>query len=152
MDFIKIKTPCIGVCSTGIGDDVCRGCKRFKHEVIDWNRYDIDKKIAIDKRLASLLSSLVASRFLITDEQRLRYQLQVQPVEVPEHRDIYCQLFVLVKTGASQINAEDFGFLILPEYESSSLVQLVKDIDDAFYQLSVAHYERYFVQPLKFAK
>ncbi|HMW48455.1 MAG TPA: DUF1289 domain-containing protein, partial [Cellvibrionaceae bacterium] len=24
----QVRTPCIGVCSTGIGDVVCRGCKR----------------------------------------------------------------------------------------------------------------------------
>ncbi|MDC1160500.1 DUF1289 domain-containing protein, partial [Luminiphilus sp.] len=27
--FAPIRTPCIGVCSTGVGDVVCRGCKRF---------------------------------------------------------------------------------------------------------------------------
>ena len=39
-----VKTPCIGVCSTGIGDSVCRGCKRFSHEVIDWNSYSQEQK------------------------------------------------------------------------------------------------------------
>ncbi|MCF8976542.1 DUF1289 domain-containing protein, partial [Pseudomonas edaphica] len=28
-----IKTPCVGLCSTVYGDLVCRGCKRFHHEV-----------------------------------------------------------------------------------------------------------------------
>ena len=42
-----VKTPCIGVCSTGIGDAVCRGCKRFSHEVIHWNSYSQDHKRAI---------------------------------------------------------------------------------------------------------
>jgi hypothetical protein len=31
-----IKTPCVGLCSTVYGDLVCRGCKRFHHEVINW--------------------------------------------------------------------------------------------------------------------
>ena len=27
------RTPCIGVCSTTYGDDICRGCRRFRHEI-----------------------------------------------------------------------------------------------------------------------
>ena len=50
-DLNPIRTPCIGVCSTGIGDAVCRGCKRFAHEVIDWNGYSQAQKEAIDARL-----------------------------------------------------------------------------------------------------
>ena len=40
----SLKTPCIGVCSTVFGDDVCRGCKRFQHEVIQWNSYSDPEK------------------------------------------------------------------------------------------------------------
>lgn len=38
-----IKTPCVGLCSTVYGDLVCRGCKRFHHEVIHWNGYKIGR-------------------------------------------------------------------------------------------------------------
>ena len=30
----RTRTPCVGICSTTYGDDVCRGCKRFSFEVI----------------------------------------------------------------------------------------------------------------------
>lgn len=30
------QTPCIGVCSTAIGDDVCRGCARTFVEISHW--------------------------------------------------------------------------------------------------------------------
>ena len=53
-----VKTPCIGVCSTGIGDSVCRGCKRFAHEVIDWNSYTPEQKDIVDRRLGVLLELL----------------------------------------------------------------------------------------------
>ena len=55
-DLNPIRTPCIGVCSTGIGDAVCRGCKRFAHEVIDWNGYSQAQKQAIDARLDRFLA------------------------------------------------------------------------------------------------
>ncbi|MEL0243196.1 MAG: DUF1289 domain-containing protein [Gammaproteobacteria bacterium] len=43
----KTRTPCVGICSTTYGDEVCRGCKRFYFEVINWNKYDEDEKDAI---------------------------------------------------------------------------------------------------------
>ena len=56
MDLPRVKTPCIGVCSTGIGDSVCRGCKRFSHEVIQWNGYTEEQKRIVDQRLSDFLS------------------------------------------------------------------------------------------------
>ena len=66
-----VKTPCIGVCSTGLGDDVCRGCKRFKHEVIDWNAYTHAQQYIIEQRLAGFLSQLTQQVWRIVDERRL---------------------------------------------------------------------------------
>ena len=50
-----IKTPCIGLCSTVYGDLVCRGCKRFHHEIVNWNLYGEEEKRAVWLRLESLL-------------------------------------------------------------------------------------------------
>ena len=44
----KTRTPCVGICSTTYGDEVCRGCKRFYFEVINWNKYDENEKDAMD--------------------------------------------------------------------------------------------------------
>lgn len=46
-----IDSPCIGVCSTSIGDDVCKGCLRTHKEVSEWNSYLDDKKIEINERI-----------------------------------------------------------------------------------------------------
>lgn len=46
-----IKTPCIGTCSTGLGDEICRGCGRTYIEVIEWNSYPDWKKASILRRL-----------------------------------------------------------------------------------------------------
>jgi len=50
----SVKTPCIGVCSTVFGDEVCRGCKRFQHEIIQWNGYDDAAKRSVLNRLELL--------------------------------------------------------------------------------------------------
>jgi len=44
-------SPCIGICSTSFGDDVCYGCKRTASEVIEWNSLQDDEKDKINRRL-----------------------------------------------------------------------------------------------------
>ena len=44
---MAVKTPCVGLCSTTYGDLVCRGCKRFSHEIVNWNRYGDEEKTAV---------------------------------------------------------------------------------------------------------
>ena len=79
---LKVKTPCIGVCSTGIGDAVCRGCKRFAHEVIDWNAYSEAEKRIVDCRLAEFLSLCMKNRFEVIDPGLLRWQLETQQIQL----------------------------------------------------------------------
>ena len=51
---VRTRTPCVGICSTTYGDDVCRGCKRFIHEVINWNSFKPEEKEAVWKRLENV--------------------------------------------------------------------------------------------------
>jgi uncharacterized protein len=143
-----VKTPCIGVCSTGIGDSVCRGCKRFSHEVIDWNSYTAAQKRAVDSRLSGFLSQCVSNKLRVLDPALLKWQLAVQQVRFVEHHDEYCWVFSLLKAGAGQINnARDFGFDVDLRYRNLPLTALRDQIDQEFYTLSEAHYERYMLSP-----
>lgn len=143
-----VKTPCIGVCSTGIGDTVCRGCKRFTHEVIDWNAYTLEQKHIVDQRLAGFLSQCVSNRLQVTDKALLKWQLQVQNVRHMEHHDEYCWIFSLLKAGAGQIDStSEFGFEVDLRYRELPLAQLREQIDAEFLILSQAHYDRYIAMP-----
>ena len=44
-------SPCIGICSTGLGDEVCRGCGRTFHEVSNWARFDDEQKRGVNARI-----------------------------------------------------------------------------------------------------
>jgi predicted Fe-S protein YdhL (DUF1289 family) len=45
-------SPCVGICSsTNVGDAICIGCGRSAEEVIDWNTYTDEHRIAINIRL-----------------------------------------------------------------------------------------------------
>ena len=143
----KIKTPCIGVCSTGIGDSVCRGCKRFAHEVIDWNSYNQRQKKIIDQRLEHFLTIVTQSKLRIVDDELLRWQIETQQIRVVAYRNSYNWLFELLRAGAKQItNPLEFGFEVLPEFKDCTLHEIKNIIEQEFYLLSEAHYQRYFSQ------
>ena len=72
----SIKTPCVGLCSTVYGDLVCRGCKRFHHEVVNWNLYGDEQKYAVWRRLEILLVQVMAAKLEVFDPARLRQQLE----------------------------------------------------------------------------
>jgi predicted Fe-S protein YdhL (DUF1289 family) len=141
----KVKTPCIGVCSTGIGDSVCRGCKRFAHEVIHWNGYTDSQKQIIDRRLASFLSQIVATKVVVVDQNLLIWQLDTQQISYQSYKSPYIWAYELLRAGASQIDdLSHFGLLLQEAFRGYSLRELRLLIDEEFYLLSKAHYQRYF--------
>lgn len=143
-----VKTPCIGVCSTGIGDAVCRGCKRFCHEVIDWNGYTPQQKKIVDKRLSGFLSQCVSNKLQVTDKALLQWQLNVQQLAYNESHDEYCWVYSLIKAGGSQItDSNEYGFIVDRVYHDVALTELREMIDTEFFILSEAHYERYMLTP-----
>ena len=73
-------------------------------------------------------------------------QLKTQQIKYHETRDPYCWLFELLRAGATQIeDPNQYGFAKLAMFEHKTLIEIRRDIDDEFYALSVAHYERYMV-------
>ncbi|MBX9704765.1 MAG: DUF1289 domain-containing protein, partial [Gammaproteobacteria bacterium] len=107
----KLNTPCVGICSTVYGDDVCRGCKRTSEEVIDWNSLDDIRRKAIFDRLGSLISAVVQNKVDIVDAALLRRQLDFLGIRYRDDQPAYCDVYYLLRAGASQIvDPADFGF------------------------------------------
>jgi len=151
MIFKPVRTPCVGICSTGIGDEVCRGCKRFSHEVIYWNTYSNDQRRVIADRLAHFLAQVVENYFEIYDQSRLRAQLELQQINFAPEQNPACWVFDLLKAGASQIeDVSEYGLRVRPAHCASSLKALRQAIDQDFYHLSCAHFERYFAAQASF--
>ena len=131
---------------------MCRGCKRFSHEVIDWNSYTQEQKRIVDERLSGFLSQCVSNKLRVIDPALLQWQLQVQNIRHAEHHDEYCWVFSLLKAGAGQIaNTRDYGFEVDIAYREMPLAELAKQIDTEFLILSQAHYDRYIATPDLFA-
>ncbi|MDB6048856.1 MAG: protein of unknown function, family [Pseudomonas sp.] len=139
-----IKTPCVGLCSTVYGDLVCRGCKRFHHEVINWNGYNEEEKRAVWLRLEQLLVQVMAGKLQVFDAGKLRQQLEQRKIRFVPHQSVYCWAYQLIARGARVITQLDaYGVVLMPEFRGWSLPDLRDVIDREFFLLSEAHYERY---------
>ena len=140
----KVKTPCVGVCSTVFGDQVCRGCKRFHHEVIEWNGYTYVQKETVWNRLESLKGLLMKSKIFIENQVLLQSKLDSLKISYYDKVDPYCWVFDLIKQASQSINdLSEFGLkpLFEPDVE---LVELKRLIEEELFTLSDAHYQRYF--------
>jgi predicted Fe-S protein YdhL (DUF1289 family) len=51
---VSADCPCIGHCSTALGDDVCRGCGRTFEEVTRWPEMTEEERRAVNRRLAQV--------------------------------------------------------------------------------------------------
>ncbi len=147
MSTSTVRTPCIGVCSTTFGDTVCRGCKRFLHEIVDWNRYSEAQKAIIWRRLDSLLTTVVDNYFAVTDPvllaeqlafQNIRRQPQLSPAGwVPE---------LLKAAGPRELDWPSYGLRYLG-LDSPVPRQLYDQISAEVYALAQAHYDRNHKMP-----
>ncbi|GBL55902.1 DUF1289 domain-containing protein [Pseudomonas sp. R3.Fl] len=144
MSSQRIKTPCVGLCSTVYGDLVCRGCKRFHHEVVNWNLYGEEEKRAVWKRLEVLLVQVMVAKLEVFDAPRLRAQLEQRQVRFVPEQSPYCWAYQLIARGSRLIqNLDAYGVALLPEFRERPLPELRDAIDREFFLLSEAHYDRY---------
>jgi predicted Fe-S protein YdhL (DUF1289 family) len=51
---ITSDSPCIGHCTTVLGDDVCRSCLRTFDEVAGWLEMNEEERRAVNRRIALL--------------------------------------------------------------------------------------------------
>lgn len=140
----SVKTPCIGVCSTVFGDEVCRGCKRFQNEVIDWNSYQDSQKIAVLSRLESLKTQIMESKISIVNKKLLQNQLDTLDIKYVIDDNPFCWVFDLLRQASQSIDSlQDFG-VVLKDGVENNLFELKKVIESELFSLSEAHFQRYF--------
>jgi predicted Fe-S protein YdhL (DUF1289 family) len=142
----KVKTPCIGICSTtSLGDRVCRGCKRYGFEVINWNGYEEEAKAAVLRRIEKLVCQILEDKCRIFSVPNLKLGLEQLRVPFDPELAPYCWLHNLLKKKPDQVqDLKDFGAYLLPGYAHLSLQQLSELVEEELLLLSDAHYQRYY--------
>lgn len=151
MLFEKVPTPCVGICSTTFGDTVCRGCRRYLHEVIDWNRYSDAEKRLIWQRLDSLLEQVLPGSFRIDDERLLRERLEHYRIPHRAEGNSWVLLYALLKSTARQM--QDLGEFGISRLDNSplSLAALREKLNGDLHQLASAYYEKDFLRAARLA-
>jgi len=108
----------------------------------------LEQKRVIDSRLSQFLSQCVSRKLQVVDSKLLVWQLGVQQVSYCEDHDEFCWTYSLIKAGASQIQqTQEYGFEVDLRYRELPLVELKELIDQEFFTLSQAHYDRYMLTP-----
>lgn len=141
------KTPCIGICSTTtFGDSVCRGCKRYTKEVLNWISYSDEMKCAVLKRLELLAIQILSDRFEILDEALLERSLK--KLSVPFNTDLsaFCWLHNLLKKAHGKLtDLKDHGVIVRPAYSQIPLETLIEQVDKELLILADAHRTRFSI-------
>ena len=140
------RSPCIGVCSTSYGDHICRGCKRFSHEVTGWIKYSDTEKSLVNERLQKFKTTILEDKFTIIDPEKLRNKLKDANISFNQELDPLCWVFDLFRTFTIEdIDLEEVGIALKGEFSSMALSKIKEDINKEFFELSLAHYERYII-------
>ena len=146
-DKLIKRTPCIGICSTTYGDDTCRGCRRYREEITSWIKYSDSEKNIVNRRLEKFKITILQDKFKIIDAEKFKIALKESRIRFNQDLDPICWIFDLFRNvNVEDINLPDFGVCLKTDFASVSLVQLKDDINNEFYDLSEAHYQRY-IQP-----
>jgi predicted Fe-S protein YdhL (DUF1289 family) len=134
----KIDTPCIGICSTVYGDDVCRGCKRTYEEVIEWNIYKPEQKQAVYERLDAQMQAVVGEYLTVENPELLKALLEQWSIR---HRDdqnpLSWALYALMFADTKISHFSEAGIIPHPPYAAYSPSDLCNLIDKHLYQHSM---------------
>ena len=140
------RTPCVGICSTTYGDLVCRGCKRFAHEIVGWNGFADAQREAIWQRLQKLRDGAVATYVAVVDRGAL--QARAMQLVVPAREDVEStyevayQVLLRRRVPVTELAAD--GLRLQRGVQADTSRELIRYIDQEFYARSRAHYERNF--------
>lgn len=142
MQKTRSTTPCLGICSTTYGDDVCKGCKRFVHEIIGWPKYSQEERALVNDRLEKFKVLILQDRFKVHDKDLFQIKLKENAINYNNSMDPLTWIFDLLRAAGSQnLDLEQFGITSLKNYDP---MKIRDEINKEFLDLSEAHHQRYF--------
>lgn len=141
----RSSTPCIGICSTTFGDDVCKGCKRFSHEITNWGKFSTDERAVVNSRLEQFKITILEEKFSISDSELFESKMNEFSINFNSSLEPITWIFDLLRASSNKdLNVNDFGVEILPAFSDLSLIELRDLINQEMLQLSEAHYYKFF--------
>lgn len=136
------RTPCVGICSTTYGDLVCRGCKRFAHEIDQWNGYADEQRRLVWERLYHLREGAVLAHVHIADAALLGAKAGL--LNVPE-QGLLTPANLAYEVIRRSLREHDFAALgLTPRAPAEHAGVLYERVESELYRRAVAQYERNF--------
>lgn len=106
----RIESPCIGICSTTLGDDICRGCKRHSDEILRWGGADAQFREEVMQRIEAHTLKIVGLYFTLIDKDQLEQQLNQHRIRYTKRFSPLCWVVDLLRAGAGRIrNLDAYG-------------------------------------------
>ena len=141
----RSSTPCIGICSTTFGDDVCKGCKRFSYEITNWGKFSNEERAVVNSRLEQFKVNILEEKFTITDKNLFESKMNEFSINFNSSLEPLTWIFDLLRASSNNdLILSDFGIEILPKFSNLSLVDLRDLINEEMLQLSEAHFYKFF--------
>ena len=138
----RSATPCLGICSTTFGDEVCKGCKRFSHEVVSWTKYTLEEREIVNDRLEKFKMQILKDRFEIIDKKLFAKRLEDKAISFNHSLNPLTWIFDLFRAAGSQsFDLNNYGIRSLNEFNPKTIKD---EINDELLELSEAHHDRYF--------
>ena len=138
----RSSTPCLGICSTTFGDEVCKGCKRFAHEIVGWTKYSEEEREIVNDRLEKFKIQILQHRFAITDKNLFESMLEEKAINFNHSLDPLTWIFDLFRAAGSQtFDISNFGIKSLVQFNPKTIRD---EINNELLELSEVHHERYF--------
>ena len=138
----RSSTPCLGICSTTFGDEVCKGCKRFAHEIVGWTKYSEGEREIVNDRLEKFKIQILQHRFAVTDKNLFESMLEEKAINFNHSLDPLTWIFDLFRAAGSQtFDISNFGIKSLVHFNPKTIRD---EINNELLELSEAHHERYF--------
>ena len=138
----RSSTPCLGICSTTFGDEVCKGCKRYAHEIVSWTKYTSEEREIINDRIEKFKIQILNDRFKIVDAEILACKLEEKAINFNHSLDPITWIFDLFRAAGSQsFDLSNYGIQSLQQFNPKTIKD---EINDELLELSEAHHERYF--------
>lgn len=129
----RIASPCVGLCSTTVGDRVCRGCQRIDDEIRDWPALDGEAR---ERRMTELdaLRVEVAGRHLsVVDAAALEAQLVRHRIRFRADQPPLSRAVELLRVGRDRIrDLSRYGLAPVEPLDAATLhARLAADLLDA---------------------
>ena len=136
------RTPCVGICSTTYGDLVCRGCKRFAHEIDQWNGYALDQRGLVWERLFKLREGAFLAHAGIADDEVVLERARGFRVADLQALSLINIAYEVVRRAGRETDFAALG--VTPHLPADTVGILYERVEQELYARSLAQYEHDF--------